>query len=145
MSYIPHELVAAIGDFLAPKWRCRLFICCREWYNKCYDTINFICHRQFRKIMSEIRDIKYDIVEVSKNECISYTLGPKKCALGWYCLYDEYELNNNIGIYVQIYNKYYGCYYAKSYDGEFYVIAKHVLNEFDRRLEMYNRHKNINA
>jgi hypothetical protein len=36
MSDIPHELIAAIGDFLLPKWRCRLFICCKEWYEKCY-------------------------------------------------------------------------------------------------------------
>jgi hypothetical protein len=95
--------------------------------------------------MSEIRDIKYDIVEVSKNEYISYTLGPKKCAFGCYCLCNTDELGNNIGIYVQIHNKYYGYYYARNLHGERYIMGEHILNEFDRHLEIYNRHKNINV
>ncbi len=32
---LPHELIAAIGDHLLPKWRCRLFMCCKLWQREC--------------------------------------------------------------------------------------------------------------
>ncbi len=64
MEILPHELVSAIGDFLLPKYRCRLFICCKEYYDKCYMT-----QKDFLKWYSNnknnitiINQIKYNIL-----------------------------------------------------------------------------------
>jgi hypothetical protein len=33
METLPWELIGQIGANLLPKWRCRLYICCRKWYH----------------------------------------------------------------------------------------------------------------
>ncbi len=59
---LPHELIAAIGDHLAPKYRCRLFICCKVWHHECYsreyDFFKWCSHNNDNSL--EINKIKYE-------------------------------------------------------------------------------------
>jgi hypothetical protein len=62
MGTLPHELVAVIGDFLAPKWRYRLFMCCRLWRDKCLlpQKYMFDWYRNIQLVNKSINGIQYD-------------------------------------------------------------------------------------
>ncbi len=77
---LPHELVAAIGDHLAPKWRCRLFITCKVWYYNCYVIVKDIFDTCKRKVTinSDINKIQYIIVDSRMGGHISEIVKPNK-------------------------------------------------------------------
>ncbi len=72
---LPYELVAAIGDHLAPKWRCRLFMCCKLWLQKCYQDDLFKIYKNMYLNLMIIRNIHYNILIV-KNVSISKIIKP---------------------------------------------------------------------
>ncbi len=63
MNNLPYELVAVIGDHLAPKWRCRLFICCKLWRDKCYDVALFTWCSNNKKNIIDINRINYNDIK----------------------------------------------------------------------------------
>jgi hypothetical protein len=73
MEGLPWELIGQIGDFLLPKWRCRLYICCREWYAKCYLAAKdvFTVYRHKLKVNADINNIQYNIASDKNNGSIS--------------------------------------------------------------------------
>ncbi len=64
METLPHELIAAFGDYLAPKYRCRLFMCCKLWYRECFwpQRWLFRWYAQIANINKSILTIKYNVV-----------------------------------------------------------------------------------
>ncbi len=66
MEILPHELIAAIGDRLVPKWRCRLFICVKLWYSECYmNTDNkylLIWYGKISPSLAYINNIKHKVL-----------------------------------------------------------------------------------
>ncbi len=74
---LPHELVAAIGDHLLPKYRCRLFICCHEWYQKCYMHCNIIpIYKKMYLNLRSIQTIQYNICHSNENVAMSELIKP---------------------------------------------------------------------
>ncbi len=62
METLPHELVAAIGDNLMPKWRCRLFMCCKLWRDKCFWPQKYVFDwcRNIYLVNKSINSMQYD-------------------------------------------------------------------------------------
>jgi hypothetical protein len=63
METLPWELIGQIGGFLAPKYRCRLYLCRKLWYVECYlATYDFfqVC-KCMHYVLVDIRKIKYFI------------------------------------------------------------------------------------
>ncbi len=65
MEALPHELVAVIGDFLAPKWRLRLFLCRKEWSRECIGPQRWLFqqHANMHMSLNIINNMEYNIVE----------------------------------------------------------------------------------
>ncbi len=77
---LPYELVTAIGAYLAAKWRCRLFMCCKMWYYTCsnnfidqfnwhkriFNVNNFICKEMYYNIYSDVYDDNDYLLVISK-------------------------------------------------------------------------------
>jgi hypothetical protein len=64
METLPYEIVAAIGDHLLPKYRCRLFMCCKLWQRECTwpQRWLFQWYEEITRVNKLIKTIKYDIV-----------------------------------------------------------------------------------
>jgi hypothetical protein len=77
MDNLPHELIAAIGDFLAPKWRLRLFLCRKEWARECIwpQRDLFDWHSRMFLVHKNIHKIQYMIVN-TVDGAISRRLSP---------------------------------------------------------------------
>jgi hypothetical protein len=74
METLPWELIGIIGGYLLPRWRCRLYLCRREWYRKYYSGL-LEWRRNINGVLNEIAKIKYkyfDYYSVS-NSYIQYS------------------------------------------------------------------------
>jgi hypothetical protein len=81
MQHLPWELVGQIGANLLPKWRCRLYLCCKLWHSECYlaERDLFRWHKSIHDTLCDILEINYDVIEVSK-----YTVISKRDQWGYY-------------------------------------------------------------
>jgi hypothetical protein len=73
MEDLPHELIAAIGDHLLPKWRCRLFMCCKLWQHECAwpQRDLFQWHsNNWLNIKFIASNVKYDCIKVTEHAYI---------------------------------------------------------------------------
>jgi hypothetical protein len=92
MESLPWELIGQIGGFLAPKWRCRLYICNKLWHTKCYFAHNnnalFLHMAKMCSTLKLIKSISYKVIgnSVSKlvkpNGNIIYSENGIKCHHG---------------------------------------------------------------
>jgi hypothetical protein len=66
MEALPHELISVIGGHLLPKWRCRLYICCRNWWQKLrIGDIYLDSYARFLKVINEIKcNVQYTCLKV---------------------------------------------------------------------------------
>jgi hypothetical protein len=104
MDNLSHELIAAIGDFLAPKWRLRLFLCRKEWARECIWPQKWLFQRYANMHMSLniINNMEYNIVEDSKVSISRRRLQDgnvvyirrNKCELGKRFVHNAYHIFN---------------------------------------------------
>jgi hypothetical protein len=61
MESLPYELVDMIGTNLLPKYRCRLYLCHKVWYDTCYlmQQTLFNWHQKNKLITNDIAKISY--------------------------------------------------------------------------------------
>jgi hypothetical protein len=86
MESLPWELIGQIGANLLPKWRCRLYICCREWYYKCYSSDDMLkWYIRMRNTISYINTIKYRNVRAENGLYISELLVENNFRYSFYC------------------------------------------------------------
>jgi hypothetical protein len=80
METLPWELIGQIGGFLAPKWRCRLYLCCKEWYERCYmSTYEYLrVHKHMHYVLLDIRKIRYFICKENTKYPMSEIIKPNR-------------------------------------------------------------------
>jgi hypothetical protein len=73
METLPWELIGVIGANLLPMWRCRLYLCCKDWYihMSLADKELFIWHKMNTDNIANINCIDYDIIVAHKKILIS--------------------------------------------------------------------------
>ncbi len=151
MNNLPWELVAAIGNFLAPKWRCRLFICCRLWYRTCYlaaKDIFTVCKHKLN-VIADINRIQYSIAPGNdSDDGISKIIKPNGIPVYSHCYYgntnNELVINNG-SIEFNIVNKgikttiYYGRrkLVGSNYDSVEYTYNVYYLSNNDYMCNVY--------
>jgi hypothetical protein len=76
---LPHEIVAAIGDHLLPKYRCRFFICCKLWQRECAwpHCALFKWHSNIHKTLKIVQNINYTVA-TAKTHVVSRRQIPNK-------------------------------------------------------------------
>jgi hypothetical protein len=74
MESLPYELVDMIGANLLPMWRCRLYLCCKVWYDTCYlmQRDLFSWHNCVAFTNKEIKEIRYNIYDTKVYERLSH-------------------------------------------------------------------------
>jgi hypothetical protein len=106
METLPWELIGQIGDFLRPKWRCRLYICCRSWWQLLRQNAPLFdwCKRVDALNKEVVNNIDYRIIGL-------YTNNPTTCLLIYgkkrtFYDYDDRKLyiTNSKGIMYNIMN-----------------------------------------
>jgi hypothetical protein len=73
METLPWELIGQIGANLLPKWRCRLYLCRKEWILGHFlaERDLFRWHDINRGVLDEIDEIDYDVLEICEFTVIS--------------------------------------------------------------------------
>jgi hypothetical protein len=111
METLPWELIGEIGRNLAPKWRCRLYLCRKLWYVECYsaDMWLFKWHATNYNVLSDIKSIKEDIIRIDNSEAISRRTIGQHCVFTYtwtkendtevYLVYRYMEISSRTGTY----------------------------------------------
>jgi hypothetical protein len=135
---LPHELIAAIGGHLLPKWRLRLFICRKEWSRECIRPQRWLFkwNSNLALVHANIDKIYYKVIKMDTDEVISRRISTLNETYSIYSQHnDRYSTNNSSMIIctknmVHYYNSYVDdpCYYAyRSDEGMFNAIKEYFI------------------